>query len=46
MRNEGLRKVAYVGYWSRIVAINVFLRFNFVHFFPLMCFRFRQAKKN
>jgi len=46
MRNEGLRKVAFVGYWSRIVAIDVLLRFNFVLFFPLMyIFSFPPSKE-
>jgi hypothetical protein len=46
MKKEGVGKVAYVGYWSRTVAIDVLLCFNFAVAFSLMYFRFRQVKQN
>jgi hypothetical protein len=47
MRKKWAEKVAYDGYWSRIVAIDVLLSFNFAVVFSLMYFRrFRQVKQN
>jgi hypothetical protein len=36
---RGARKLAYAGYWSRTVAIDVLLCFNFVLVFSLMYYR-------
>jgi len=46
MRKEGVRKVAYVGYWSPTLAIDVLLYFNFVLVFLVRYFHFRQIKEN
>ncbi len=46
MRKEGVRKVAYVGYWSPTLAIDVLLYFNFVFVFLVRYFHFRQVKEN
>jgi hypothetical protein len=46
MRNEGGQAGGIRWVWSRTVAIDVLLCFNFVLVFSLMYFRFRQEKKN
>ncbi len=46
MRKEGVRKVAYVGYWSPTLGIDVLLYFNFFLAFLVRYFHFSQVKEN